>query len=201
MVSVCSALICSVFFLLIAMSAYGEILTAFHQLPIKSQRAVAAVVGSMVADAATRPTHWLYDAEKMLKTIGSSNPEFWPENLSPFYTRELGKRSCYSDICFSSLQGLVTADSSEQGYRGPIVSALLNTFSPTSEYAEALERRKIAYDPSQRLTRNDPIPGPWQQKAVTTFLENHAAGLAITGSTDINESDGICCSIPVIARY
>lgn len=182
------------------MSGLSDLITSFNRLPLRSQRAVAAVVGSVVGDAATRPTHWLYDAAKMMRIVGSSNPEFWPENLSPFYVMELGQRSCYSDICFSSLQAMGAADTLNKRFRDPIVSSLLSTFSPTSEYAAALERRKIAYDPSQRSTRNDPVPGPWQQKSVTTFLENYAAGAAVTGSTDTIESDGICCSIPVIAR-
>jgi len=171
----------------------------YNSLCVTKKRAVASVVGAAVADAATRPTHWVYDSSKLVKSIGENNPEFWPNNLSPFYSIDTGKRSCYNEESFVMLNSLPSK---------PIPSfdislfkkSLANFFSPESEYAEALKLRVIAYEPSQRLKDREPIPGPWQHQAITYFLERYAADEEITGSVDNLESDGLCSTIPLIAR-
>ena len=53
--------------------------------------AVASILAAVVADAATRPFHWLYDLEELKRVIGDEDPEFWPESKSPFYTLPTGE--------------------------------------------------------------------------------------------------------------
>ena len=53
---------------------------------------VGAVLGAVVADAASRPLHWVYDANSMKKHLkGRENtPEFDPVSRSPYYKLETG---------------------------------------------------------------------------------------------------------------
>ena len=51
-------------------------------------RATNAILGAAVADAATRPLHWLYDLEKVkeaIETDGGGEAAFLPVSRSPFY--------------------------------------------------------------------------------------------------------------------
>ena len=71
---------------------------SLKKLPIRQQRCVAAIVGAHVADAASRPLHWVYNVDALgeaLKTVDV--PEFFPENKCPFYELELGDTSSYND--------------------------------------------------------------------------------------------------------
>eukprot|EP01035_Chromulina_nebulosa_P031475 gene31475-41965_t len=72
-------------------------------------------------------------------------------------------------------------------------------FLPPSEYAAALQLRKEAYDPAKRLVDRQPIPGPWQQGAVTYLLEAIAGGRADTSDPKNCESDGFCSVVPLVA--
>lgn len=180
------------------MSILLNLLAEYRSQPIRIQRAVAAIVGAAVGDAATRPVHWLYDRELLESTIGTNNPEFWPTNLSPFYIVATGRRSCYNDEGLAMLQSLPALPAIYD--KDATRESLLKTFAPDSEYAAALARRRRAYDPSQRTTTRDPVEGPWQQGAVTTYLEAIAENKEITGETGNAETDGFCLSIPLIAR-
>lgn len=180
------------------MSALSALLTEYRALPATAQRAVAAIVGAAVGDAASRPAHWVYDRPTLESKIGKSNPEFWPVNLSPFYTVPTGRRSCYNDEAFSMLRSLPAYPAVYDKHATR--SSLLRTFAADSEYAEALARRVIAYHPSQRDTKKEPIEGPWQQGAVTSYLKAVAANEEVTGETANVETDGFCLSLPLVAR-
>lgn len=83
-------------------------------LPLVKQRAIASIVGSCVADAATRPFHWLYDQQRLEAIVtegaasGITDVAFWPTSCSPYYTIPTGENSCYNDLGFVMLQSLVT---------------------------------------------------------------------------------------------
>lgn len=180
------------------MSAISSLLTEYHALPLFSRRAVSAIVGACVGDGATRPTHWVYDRSILETSIGPQNPEFWPVSLSPFYTMETGRRSCYNDESLAMLLSLSPAPAPFDKHAAE--ASLLKMFAPDSEYAEALGRRLKAYEPSQRTQAREPIPGPWQQAAVTSFLKAAADGKEVTGDPTSTETDGFCLSIPLVAR-
>ncbi|KAK1928472.1 Crystallin J1B [Phytophthora citrophthora] len=71
------------------------------------QRALAAVTGGFVADAATMGLHWIYDGDKMQQLVsarGSAGPEFYEPPSCPFYSYESGALSPYGDEIFPLLQ-------------------------------------------------------------------------------------------------
>ena len=65
-------------------------------LPPAHQRAVAAIVGAAVADAAAAPLHWCYDPAKLKEELGDAPPAFAPPQ-NPFYRVSPGSNSCYGD--------------------------------------------------------------------------------------------------------
>ena len=93
-----------------------ELLRLASMQPDQEQRKIAALVGACVADAAARPLHWVYDMEALEKYLNETfddqvdrtkQPEFYPENKSPFYSLPTGENSCYFDITLTSLESLV----------------------------------------------------------------------------------------------
>ena len=56
-------------------------------------------LGATVADAATRPLHWVYDPKKLKKYIkGKKEIAFLKKNRSPFYNIKTGNVSGYNDV-------------------------------------------------------------------------------------------------------
>jgi len=164
---------------------------------VKSQRAVSAVVGAFVADAATRPAHWVYDRSVIETVMGNSDPEFWPTSLSPFYSLPTGRRSCYSDEAFVMLEALLKPPYCFN--KADAEAYLQKFFSPDSEYADALARRQVAYDPARRTEERQPIPGPWQQAVITHYLKSVVEGKSSTAEPNSSETDGFCFSMPLAA--
>jgi hypothetical protein len=123
------------------------------------KRAVSAIVGAAVADAATRPFHWVYHRNIMEQAL--SNPPsgynnvdeiaFWPVSVSPYYTLPTGRRSCYNDESLLMLRALsdVGIQSSCEQVEASFIQYLLQMFSPQSEYAIAYQRRNEPYDPAK----------------------------------------------------
>jgi hypothetical protein len=71
------------------------------------QRALAAVTGGFVADAATMGLHWIYDGDKMQQLAaarGAAGPEFYEPPSCPFYSYESGALSPYGDEILPLLQ-------------------------------------------------------------------------------------------------
>ena len=58
----------------------------------RAYRCACAVLGAVCADAAARPLHWVYDANAMREHLRGreDQPEFHPENRSPYYKLETG---------------------------------------------------------------------------------------------------------------
>lgn len=52
----------------------------------------------------------------------------------------------------------------------------------------------------RRLEKREPIIGPWQQNAVSRFMESVESGGEITGAPEVVETDGLCCTLPLIAK-
>ena len=168
------------------------------KLSLKKQRAIGAVVGAAVADAATRPMHWLYDRKKLEEIVGEGDPAFYPTNCSPFYSMPTGSRSCYNDIGFVMLSSLAPGPVFS---RDTYVDAMYAFFDPaSSRYAKALALRNQLnpYDPNRRMVERVCVEGPWQQASVTKFLEGYAAK-SFSGNPEVKETDGLCSTIPLIA--
>ncbi|KAF1313278.1 Adp-ribosylation/crystallin j1, partial [Globisporangium splendens] len=75
------------------------------------QRALAAVVGGFVGDAATMGLHWIYDDAKLAGLVAQAKPngpEFFNPPSCPFYTYESGALSPYGDEVLPLLQDVAT---------------------------------------------------------------------------------------------
>ena len=168
-------------------SSLHDLLKKVSRLSLPNQRAVAAVVGASVGDAATRPFHWLYDRAKLENIVGDKDPAYWPVSVSPYYTLPTGRRSCYNDLGICTLTAMNAAPA-HAFHEETYIKTMSTFFASDSEYAEALKRRKEAYTPEKRLEDREPIEGPWQQGAVSNFLSCLEKGEPITGSPESKET-------------
>jgi len=151
-------------------------------LPRAQERAVSSLLGATVADAASRPLHWVYDMTLMEELMkDGKDPEFWPESMSPFYTLPTGARSCYNHVVMAGLQAFVEAggEADLDVYR----AVLRKTFGEGTAWQEALARRKEAYTPAKRREKREPVEGPWLHGAVIHLLDK---GEAEAGNTEMD---------------
>lgn len=176
----------------------------------RQQRAAHALLGSVVADAATRPLHWLYDADKVREHAAADNGgdvAFLPESRSPFYSVPTGQHSPYGDTTLAMVRSL--SRTGGKFSRSDFIASLVETFGEGTPYATSLAAREAYkhYDPVTKRQWRDPVPGPWVQASTIEFLRGVAAAggpeaAASTptplGSTTINEADGLCGVIPLV---
>lgn len=73
-------------------------------------RALAAITGGFVADAATMGLHWIYDPAKLQSLVDSTGgkPEFFSPPACPFYEYKSGALSPYGDEILPLLQDVAT---------------------------------------------------------------------------------------------
>ncbi|TMW60403.1 hypothetical protein Poli38472_000445 [Pythium oligandrum] len=78
-------------------------------LALPKHRALAAVVGGFVADAASMGLHWIYDPDKMKELVSAApHPEFHEPPACPFYQYESGVLSPYGDEVLPLLEDVAT---------------------------------------------------------------------------------------------
>ncbi len=80
-------------------------------------RAKAALIGALVADAATMPLHWIYKPEALSAALAQrpgaeASPEFHTPHACPFYSAPLGDFSPYGYELWSLVSYLAEAKSS-----------------------------------------------------------------------------------------
>lgn len=77
-----------------------------------SNRKIGAIVGSLVADAASMPLHWIYDRDKIKALVADrpDRPEFFDPPSCPFYTYEQGRNSPYGEQALHLLQVVAESD-------------------------------------------------------------------------------------------
>nr|NP_001180427.1 selenoprotein Jb [Salmo salar] len=161
-----------------------------------ADRALGAIIGSAVADAAAQPLHWVYDLDKLDGFLNEApTPEFRPKSANPFYHRDTGNQSCYGDQAFVLLESL-----SECG--GLNVNDLrkrtYNFFGPRSEYDTPVN------DPYRDRSGSRPqlpIEGPWRHGSIKSFMKNMDAGKEETGCETDFQPDGIAKLAPIVALY
>ena len=154
------------------------------------KRKIAALVGSIVADAAALHLEWVYDQDALEKTVGDKDPEFWPESKCPFYTRPNGAVSCYADEIVTALESM---------------SKNSNKFVPSKIYEDIQSKFGAADSPYQialnkRKDKKYPIDGPWINGGVIKFLENHQKSITPPGSPTCEDHDGIAIALPWIIQ-
>ena len=173
-----------------------------HKLDEKKQRKVAAILGAVVADAAARPLHWVYDNKELQSYIEQvwETPEFLPENKSPFYSLPTGENSCYWDVTEASLTAL--AESREYNYKG-ICEELVNFFGPGNsrgydaatfqEFKKKVKARNIDF----------PYDGKYFHEAVTNFLEAYQNDEAQQpyGAPKMRSTEGFCLNLPLTLLF
>jgi len=167
-------------------------------LPELQRRKVGSLLGAAVGDAAARPLHWVYGLGDLNSYIRSNpdNPEFWPESKSPFYTLPTGDNSCYWDEAMAVMTSL--NNRREFDFEN-ICKEFTVQFGSTSPYNKEA-REEYMYLRRMRKIEG-PIVGKWLHGGMIKFLENFADNKKICGDPHIKETDGFCCSLPVVAKY
>jgi len=99
-------------------------------------------LGATVADAATRPLHWVYDPKKMKKYIkGKKEIVFLKKNRSPFYNIKTGKVSGYNDIGQVMFQTLISSKKKSEIFRN-FKKNIINTYKKNAK--EIIKKIKLA---------------------------------------------------------
>lgn len=123
-------------------------LSELTSLSVIQQRAACAIIGAAVADAAIRPFHWVYNLTALQEVVGQHEQvEFWPNNVSPFYSLPTGHRSCYNDLSLVMLRSLPNSPSIYD--HSAFQKEMLEMFSEQSDYAVSFKKRSEPYDPAK----------------------------------------------------
>ena len=148
-------------------------------------------LGSTVADAASRPLHWVYDQKKLLTYIkGKKDFAFLKVNKSPFYNIKTGKVSGYNDVGQTMFKTLVEGHQNiETRFKKNIIknfgqgSLYWKNYRLRAKYRKVKDWRGI-------------IKGPWIHQNIIETVKNIKKGKRITGGKKVNESDGFCAALP-----
>ena len=148
-------------------------------------------LGATVADAASRPLHWVYNQKKLNSYIkGKKDFSFLKKNKSPFYNIKTGKVSGYNEI------GQVMFKTLQEGHvnvNERFKKNILKNFGPGSIYWKNLGLRS-----KYRKVKDwrGIIKGPWIHQNIIETVKNIRSKKKITGGIKVNESDGFCASLP-----
>ena len=170
-----------------------KLLSDVAKLPLPTQRAIGCCVGSCVMDAASRPFHWCYDQAVIEEALSAGQDvAFYSTSISPYYTVPTGENSCYYDLGYLMLRALPASADAALDLEA-FHSELQSFFGPGTPYNDAFQARNYLYDPAKRYDKRDPVPGPWQQSSVTSYLEKR-------DNRQSRETDGLVSTLPLIAR-
>jgi len=175
------------------MSKLEGLVRSIAGLPEPTRKRVSAILGAVVADSASLNLDWIYDDQKMKDIVGTSNPEFWPDCKSPFFTVQNGKNSCYTDELRTCLKAIASADGEKGKIDVGVITRQLSDFfgAPDSPYQVAL---------AKRAEKVYPVPGPWINGAVIKMLVAVKDDISPPGSKDCNDNDGYAVSLPVYLK-
>lgn len=172
--------------------------------------AQAAVIGSLVADAAAVGSHWIYDQQVLDKKVadagGQESAPFIDPPINPVYHVASGSNSCYGDQARALLRVLADAGPCDIGL--PVLQAYMRQL-------DELCGEHTAYGPLGRTLRKPsrgqdkygmtkaeyPVLGPWRHGSLTHFFMNIKKGRdspTDSGSADI-QIDGACKVPPIVA--
>ena len=149
-------------------------------------------LGATVADAATRPLHWVYDPKKLKKYIkGKKDITFMKKNKSPFYSIKTGNVSGYNDLGQVMFKTLVSTKKKSDILKN-FKKNIIKNFGPGSAYWRNLKLRKKY----KKIKWKGPMNGPWIHQNILETIQNIKSRKNITGGTKVNESDGYCAALP-----
>ena len=99
-------------------------------------------LGATVADAASRPLHWVYDEKKLKSYIkGKKNIAFFKQNRSPFYSIKTGEVSGYNDVGQVMFRTLTKTTNHKEVIK-LFKKNIVKNFGPGSRYWKNLSIRK-----------------------------------------------------------
>ena len=99
-------------------------------------------LGETVADAATRPLHWVYDPKKLKSYIKNKKEiTFLKKNKSPFYSVKTGNVSGYNDVGQVMFKTLITTKKKSEIFKN-FKRNIIKNFGPGSAYWKNLKLRK-----------------------------------------------------------
>ena len=149
-------------------------------------------LGATVADAATRPLHWVYDPKKLKKYIkGKKDITFMKKNKSPFYSIKTGNVSGYNDVGQVMFETLVSTKKKSDILKN-FKKNIIKNFGPGSAYWRNLKLRKKY----KKIKWKGPMNGPWIHQNILETIQNIKSRKNATGGTKVNESDGYCAALP-----
>lgn len=176
-------------------------------LPEIEQRKVAVMVGACVADAAARPLHWVYDMSALSKYLKSelggvdrmAQPEFFPENRSPFYSLPTGENSNYWDISECTLNSVRTDGGFD--YKKTVQGLADRFFGPKTDYCME-KRQNYMRLRAMGMCPDQPMEGKWMNGSLIKFMDNLKANPKKLpyGDPHIKETDGFCAALPVALK-
>ncbi|KAL6062138.1 ADP-ribosylation/Crystallin J1 [Balamuthia mandrillaris] len=140
-------------------------------------RAIGAIVGALVADAACMGLHWIYDHNKLQELVGEEGrPEFHEPPACPFYSYEPGRNTPYGEQTLKLLE--IVAEGG------------------AFDVAEAVEKHRLYFDPEA---------GSYTGRldhSMKGFLANVKAGKKYPecGSDD-EQANGMARICSIVARY
>ena len=149
-------------------------------------------LGATVADAATRPLHWVYDPKKLKSYIkGKKEIAFLKKNKSPFYSIKTGKVSGYNDIGQVMFKTLTQTKKKSEILKVFKKNIIIN-FGQGSAYWRNLKIRKKY----KKIKWKKPLNGPWIHQNILETIQNIKIKKNSTGGIKVNESDGYCAALP-----
>ena len=153
-------------------------------------------LGATVADAASRPLHWVYNQKKLNQYIkGKKDYTFLKKNRSPFYNIKTGKVSGYNEAGQTMFKTLLEGhENIEERFKKNI----LKIFGPGSEYWKNLKLRS-----KYRKIKDwrGIIQGPWIHQNIIETIININKKKKLTGGIKVNESDGYCSTLPYFLYF
>lgn len=149
-------------------------------------------LGATVADAATRPLHWVYDPKKLNQYIkGKKEIAFLKKSKSPFYSIKTGKVSGYNDVGQVMFKTLISTKKKSDVLKN-FKKSVVQNFGPGSAYWKNLKLRKKY----KKIKWKGPMNGPWIHQNILETIQNIKSKKSITGGKKVNESDGYCAALP-----
>uniref|UniRef100_A0A3Q2E528 Crystallin J1B-like n=2 Tax=Cyprinodon variegatus TaxID=28743 RepID=A0A3Q2E528_CYPVA len=162
-----------------------------------ADRAIGAIIGAAVADAAAQPMHWIYNPDRLTEVLSDLEPcpEFRPQSANPFYRRTTGEQTCYGDQAYVLLESLSQCGDVDVK---DLTKRFYEFFGPGTVYDLPLNdpyRKKGG--PKAVL----PIDGPWRNGSLKAFLRNVDAGKEESGCDVDCQMDGVTKLAPVVAMF
>ena len=149
-------------------------------------------LGAVVADAAARPLHWVYDPKKLKRYIkGKKEIAFLKENKSPFYALETGLTSGYADMGLVMFQTIITSKK-KSDILPNFKKNIVQHFGPSSNYWKNLKERKKY----KKIKWKRPLQGNWLHQNTLETIQNIKEKKRITGGTKVQETDGFNAALP-----